>query len=103
MSPIPAAPADRELRTVVSSIAPGVPIYYLSTMQQKIGSTLERSHFDTFVLSLCAAAALVRSSVGIYGVLSYIVAQRTRVSGFAWHGALAEVRSSAMFCGMARG
>jgi len=70
-----------DLRTTVASIAPGVPIYQLSTVQQKIAEALEESHFDTFLLALFAGIALLLSSVGIYGVLSHVFAQRTRDIG----------------------
>src|SRR5215471_7402049 len=71
----------QELRTTVASVAPGVPIYQLSTMRQKIAEGLQESHFDTFLLALFAGTALLLSSVGIYGVLSHVFGQRTRDIG----------------------
>ncbi len=69
------------LRKAVSDVDTSVPIDQIETMKQIVSASVGQPRFITFVLLIFASLAVFIASIGLYGVMSYLITQRTREFG----------------------
>jgi predicted permease len=76
--PLGLAPA---VRNVVSTTDPDLPLYRVETLEQIVDASVGEPRFRAMLLSALAVVALILASIGLYGVMSHLVGQRTREFG----------------------
>ncbi len=69
------------IREAVRSVDPSQPVYDLKSMEQRVGNSLGPQRFGVTMVTVFAGVALLMAAMGLFGIISFSVAQRTQEIG----------------------
>ena len=79
----PLAPSllEAQIRSAVQAVDPGLPVFNIRSMSEVMESSLAQRRFSAELVAVFAVMAVLLASLGIYGLLAYLVGQRSQEIG----------------------